>query len=244
MKKIFLLPLLLLFCMAAYSQKGSDIVYLKNGSRIKGTIIEQVPNVSLKIQSGENVFVYAMDDVEKIVKEQLQKENSLSEPVALKTNYPNKGYRGFGEVNIGSGKDGADVQFTYVGFLTSQGYQMNSKLFVGGGTGFCFYDSDDDALILLPLFANIRLDMVENGISPFLDMRLGYSVGDNEGVFFAPSFGVRFSKFQISAGYLLQGYYYETKTNYNTVNEVGYVKSFFARIAIDWGARRKYVNVN
>jgi hypothetical protein len=35
-----------------------DVVYLKNGSIIHGIIIEQIPNESLKIKSGQNIFVY------------------------------------------------------------------------------------------------------------------------------------------------------------------------------------------
>ena len=47
-----------------------DVVYLKNGSIIKGMIIEQTPNVSLKIQTRDgSVFVYKMDEVEKMTKE-------------------------------------------------------------------------------------------------------------------------------------------------------------------------------
>jgi hypothetical protein len=47
-----------------------DVVYIKNGSVIKGMIIEQTPNVSLKIQTRDgSIFVYKMDEVEKITKE-------------------------------------------------------------------------------------------------------------------------------------------------------------------------------
>ena len=47
-----------------------DVVYLKNESVIKGMIIEQIPNVSLKIQTRDgSVFVYKMDEVLKITKE-------------------------------------------------------------------------------------------------------------------------------------------------------------------------------
>lgn len=47
-----------------------DVVYLKNGSIIRGLIIEQVPNVSLKVQTADgNVFVFQMDEVAKITKE-------------------------------------------------------------------------------------------------------------------------------------------------------------------------------
>ncbi|MFY0644981.1 MAG: hypothetical protein JXR19_10985 [Bacteroidia bacterium] len=47
-----------------------DVVYLKNGSIIRGMIIEQIPNVSIKIQTADaNVFVFKMDEIEKITKE-------------------------------------------------------------------------------------------------------------------------------------------------------------------------------
>lgn len=49
-----------------------DVVYCKNGSVIKGVIIEQIPNQSIKIQTSDgNIFVYNMEDVEKITKEQV-----------------------------------------------------------------------------------------------------------------------------------------------------------------------------
>lgn len=51
-------------------QAVEEVVYLKNGGIIRGTIIEQVPGKSIKIQTREgNVFVYSMDEVERITKE-------------------------------------------------------------------------------------------------------------------------------------------------------------------------------
>lgn len=47
-----------------------EVVYLKNGSVIRGTIIEQIPGISLKIQTADgNIFFYKMEEVEKITKE-------------------------------------------------------------------------------------------------------------------------------------------------------------------------------
>ena len=47
-----------------------DVVYLKNGSILKGLILEQTPNVSLKIQTnGGSIFIYKMEEIEKIIKE-------------------------------------------------------------------------------------------------------------------------------------------------------------------------------
>src|SRR3984957_2716494 len=46
---------------------AEDVVYLKDGSIIHGTITEEVPGVSLKIQTKDgNVFVYKIKAVEKI----------------------------------------------------------------------------------------------------------------------------------------------------------------------------------
>ncbi|MDY0105017.1 MAG: hypothetical protein RBS07_18945 [Lentimicrobium sp.] len=49
-----------------------DVVYLKNGNVIRGIILEQVPNESLKIETNEgSVSVVQMSDVEKIAKEKI-----------------------------------------------------------------------------------------------------------------------------------------------------------------------------
>lgn len=57
-------------CVSKTKEQLLDVVYLKNGSIIKGTILEQIPSVSLKIKTkDENVLVFKMEEIEKIVKE-------------------------------------------------------------------------------------------------------------------------------------------------------------------------------
>lgn len=47
-----------------------DVLYLKNGSIIRGLVMEQIPNESIKIQTADgSLFVYKMDEVLKITKE-------------------------------------------------------------------------------------------------------------------------------------------------------------------------------
>jgi len=60
-----------LFTTAAVAQESlQDVVYLKNGSIIRGVIIEQIPLVSLKIRTADgSVFVFSMNDVEKMTRE-------------------------------------------------------------------------------------------------------------------------------------------------------------------------------
>ena len=57
-----------------------DVVYLKNGSIIRGVIIEQIPNNSITIQTADgNVFIYRMDEVETISKIPLQSQRTAQD---------------------------------------------------------------------------------------------------------------------------------------------------------------------
>jgi hypothetical protein len=80
MKKFLLLLTFFLCIKSASSQTQLDeVVYLKNGSVIRGTIIEQVPNVKLKIQTHDgNIFVYNFDEIEKITKEPSTLSNGIN----------------------------------------------------------------------------------------------------------------------------------------------------------------------
>ena len=55
---------------ALAQQNKQDVVYLKNGNVVRGKIIEQELNVSIKIQTVDSsVFVFKMEDINKITKE-------------------------------------------------------------------------------------------------------------------------------------------------------------------------------
>ncbi len=60
----------LLCTSSAFSQQMQDVVYLNDGSVIRGLIIEQVPGVSVTIKTRDgSIFVYKMADVMKMTKE-------------------------------------------------------------------------------------------------------------------------------------------------------------------------------
>ena len=73
MKTLSLSILFALLCGiagASFAQSTTvDILYLKNGSVIRGSIIELVPNATVKIRTSDgSLFVYKMDEVDKIEK--------------------------------------------------------------------------------------------------------------------------------------------------------------------------------
>ncbi len=71
MKKAALIFLLFIAQLSLAQTNFRDVVYLKNGSVIRGIIMEQVPGKSIKIETAEkSLFVFQMDEIEKMVKEQ------------------------------------------------------------------------------------------------------------------------------------------------------------------------------
>lgn len=71
MKNDMAVIILLLFLVGVCEgQELLDVVYLKDGSKIIGTIVELLPTTSVKIRTRDgSEFVYTMDKVERIVRE-------------------------------------------------------------------------------------------------------------------------------------------------------------------------------
>ena len=76
MKRLLVLSL---FLSVFINAEAIDVVHLKNGSMIKGTIIEQIPNESIKIETSDgSIFVYDFDQISKISIEHIDKRNEYS----------------------------------------------------------------------------------------------------------------------------------------------------------------------
>ena len=71
MKTYLAILIFALITTVSFGQNNyEDVVYLKNGNIIRGTITEQVINKSLKIETADkNIFIYQIDEIEKITKE-------------------------------------------------------------------------------------------------------------------------------------------------------------------------------
>lgn len=71
MKRLYVMFLGLCFCIVSLAQATlQDVVYLKNGSIIRGTIMEQIMGKNIKIATADgSLFVYSAEEVIKITKE-------------------------------------------------------------------------------------------------------------------------------------------------------------------------------
>lgn len=144
-----------------------------------------------------------------------------------------QGYAGF--VDVGGGFGIGNNAGPYTEVTTSHGCQIIPYLFMGAGFGF-HYDFDWEAAIL-PIFVDLRCNFLNSNVTPFVGMKVGYSVLDAEGLYFNPSIGCRFGlsnnfAMNVTFNYQMQkatfgggwGYYYvEAK---RAMNNIGFKVGF------------------
>ena len=67
---LIILTMLSVLTINSTAQETEDVVYLKNGSIIRGVITELIPDVNIRIQTRDNsVFVFQMNEVQRVAKE-------------------------------------------------------------------------------------------------------------------------------------------------------------------------------
>ena len=204
-----------------------DVIYLKNGRVIRGKILEQIPNQSVKIETVEGgEFVYYADNIEKITKESsLKKSKSQSVNLDFKPAYfgiVDVGYfYGYGN-NIIEGIISCPKHRVNVNFIN--GYKVNQYYSLGIGVGINYYFNavteffSDNNSILVPVFFAFRAKFSNNKISPYLSFDVGYSFEAKDnfkpfGVLLSPTIGASYkisNRLDLLAGisYLMQRYSY------------------------------------
>lgn len=230
MKKILFLILTLLMCGAAMAQNLQDVVYLKNGSVVRGTLIEQVPDVKIRTADG-SIWIFEVDKVERIASE--PKVQSSSTLDLTGNQYSNSGLRAdngsskssrFSYTDLGRGLRmlmGMTFQQRTSRYACgvfdvdiSLGLQLNPKFYVGLGLAdqiyfdywyYGYYDDYPMPVAQLPVFVDFRYDAKPGKFSPMADLRFGYSVTGDElvdysGMYINPSAGIRIRRFTLSLG--------------------------------------------
>jgi len=208
MKHLFFILLSILFSSYVKAQSNyQEVVYLKNGSIIRGIIIEQIPNVALKIQTADkSVWVYEFDEIEKIAKEEIPAEKKAYTEKE-KFEIREKGFAS----TIRGGIFASAIGYTYSA-TASIGYQFNKKYSLTIGSGIF------GGTKIIPIFLMNRINFIDGIVTPTLGIELGYtyidgSSGHYDSGYINPSIGLKLRMSKNSSWVFDFGYRYWNISN-------------------------------
>ena len=197
--KYFLIATLFFFTSIAFAQNNlEDVIYLKNGSVYRGLIIEQVPNLSYKIQiAGGSIISVTLTEIEKITK-----EPRYHSPVATEFHHEDntamgqhffkhqrdtipfylKKHRPFTTIEFRPGMNNASIHLVH-------GYKFGRFGFVGIGIGLdavsfsrgtshgehIFDNTQVNNGLYLPLFIHYSGEILRKRITPYYYLEAGYA---------------------------------------------------------------------
>lgn len=168
-----------------------DVVYLKNGSIIRGQVLEYDPSTNIKIQiNGGSILVYASNEVVKMEKEEVKVEKEkepantnvkvipletitstiTSEPVLWEQNVPAKGV--YGTASIGNIAPARGAFVPLPGFVldATLGYRLHHVFAPAAGVGMMLDFTQSFAYA----YASIRGDILNKTFSPYYLIDVGY----------------------------------------------------------------------
>jgi len=147
------------FVQNSIAQPNSqDAVYLRNGSIIRGKILGTVPGKSTTIETvGRNVLVLAECDIERVV---------LDEPIPGKERSDVKpfGYLALADIGFMGGDN------NNLSMMLTNAWQFKNRISVGAGFGI-----EKFGYQVIPVYADIRYNLLKGRITPFIFMQGGYS---------------------------------------------------------------------
>lgn len=181
--------MMLLIATFGFTMAAQDVLYLKNGSVIKGTLLEQTPDKDLKFQTFDgSIYVYPMTDVERITKETAQGSSTILSAAteALTPDLrPTKGVRFGLDVDPFCYGVSKAAEHTWLFMLgLNCGYQFNKYVYVGGGfapmVSFTSYKGYSSTSFVSPIYGTVRgIYPVGGNIdlgTPFIETRNGIAI--------------------------------------------------------------------
>lgn len=215
-----------------------DAVYLKNGSIVRGIIIEQIPNQSIKIQTRDrNIFVYKMEEIEKITKENTGYKKSEADAAEIKK-HPYSGFSIGVEMGVGSGTGTDNMEEGIASAHALIGYMHQSIFTAGILAGFNMWGvaQNQEPLSLLDCSFAFRLFPLRSRFTPFLSADAGYAVesantGVSGGITYNLGVGGRINFTQKRGLNLCLAYkaqrLHQTEIKYNYINPLLIDRSFW-----------------
>ena len=233
-----------------------DVVYLKNGSIIKGYVSEGIPNETIKIRTSDgSILVFKMEEVERIGKGEAERnEKVIPKPW---------GY--FLMARLGPNIRLFDMPLNFSAGIIN-GIQVNQYISLGIGaeaTTYVYDEYDNARIMIFPVFFDARFYNPKHVAQPMFSMQFGYSFTGNKkndrddtngyyyefepdeaGLFLGINGGVRLQATKrtaiiVEAGFSMQTLHDNTSLSVPQTKNVGYVRG---NVGICWnlGPEKKW----
>lgn len=173
-KNLLVAALFSLFGLAAFAQSNNQTVYLKNGSVVTGFVLEEVPGKTIKMKTKDgNIFVYNMEDVERITHE----ERSAS---AVSAENGHKGLDFGIDMGCHIGTKGGGTS-PFVGLTLGKRFTKNFYWGIGAGVNI----PTGDGYVQVPITTDFRayFPLEKTKITPYMQVSTGFvynTAGDEE----------------------------------------------------------------
>jgi len=158
--RILTLILTIFFSLTLFAQKrNSDVVYLKNGSVLRGTIVLQDPGKFVKLKTPDrNIWVFEVGKIDSIVR-------------PAKIHIPQKsGYFNLTEMGVLAGNS-ANYKKNPFTLMNISSWKFENGFSTGIGVGVEFFNET-----YLPVVADFRYFIRKAGAMPFVSLQGGYSI--------------------------------------------------------------------
>jgi len=177
-RHLLIIAFTLAYTLQLHSQdKLDDVVYLNNGTFLRGKITLLIPGKSLKICLGDkDTLEIQMNDIKVIKKEKSPEKINPNYEDGLKT----WGYTNITEITLGSGllegldryRDSPRRQFSVM-LSTFNGVTITPYIQLGVGVGLEIWSSRG----FIPVYLDFRSNILKRENTPFFYVNAGYSPG-------------------------------------------------------------------
>ncbi|MFW5755660.1 MAG: hypothetical protein ACOCWK_03595 [Tangfeifania sp.] len=160
--RLFLIAVFLTFSVFGQTEKG--VVYLKNGTILKGRYLYFDNSEKIKVESGGNIWVFSVDELDTIVDREAVRNQKMQEPFHTRKFFLHA------ELGVlaGNSQNSQPAPFS---FTATVNYQVTPQFSAGAGFGAEFLKES-----YLPAFLNLEYKFREPAYSPYLFLKGGYQV--------------------------------------------------------------------
>ncbi len=164
-KRVLFVSVVLLCGTTLHAQSQKHEVKLRNGSILRGHVVEFDSTSQLKLQTSDgSLWVFDSKEVLEI------NDAPRIERIPKRIVPPSKGYYNNTNWSVYLGEDGRGTTMN-VGFTVVNGYQLNKHLMIGGGFGIESFDPG-----MMPLFGEVKFMPFHRRTSPYFEGQLGYGM--------------------------------------------------------------------